>query len=211
MRRAHTTLHRRWSWCLWVKILVIILIIGAAGLNHYIETQFKPSLMQIAEYEARSITTAAIHTAVQRVLQDEPEQNAELYEVTQDCVQLNAYMANRIRNALIAEVQEEMAALPLREYVIPLGSLTGNAMLSGHGPGWSVQLQPQGYVQALWREASESLSINVTRYTAQIEIVVTVNMVLDGRTETLDVCDIIPVSSVLLRGQVPTVYAEGYD
>lgn len=211
MRQPHTAPHRRWPVRLWAKLLAVLLVLCTWGIDNYVETQFKPSLMQIAEYEARSIMTDAIHAAVQCVLLDEQVQGASLYTVTHDCVQLDTYAANQIRNALIAEVQEKVESLPLREYKIPFGSLTGNAILSGHGPGWRVQLQPQGYVQALWHETSESLSINVTRYTAEIEIVVTVNMVLDGRTETLDVCDTIPVSSILLRGQTPSVYAEVSD
>ena len=84
-------------------------------------------------------------------------------------------------------------------------------MLNGKGPAWKVELQPQGYVQARWEENSESLSINTTRYSAQLALSVTVNMVLDGSTQTLTVTDQIPLASLLLCGDTPTVYAAALD
>lgn len=66
-------------------------------------------------------------------------------------------------------------------------------------------------MQAEWRENSESLSINTTRYQADLEISVTMNMILDGRTETLTVTDPIPLASILLRGDTPSVYAMTSD
>lgn len=211
MRRSHAGLRRRWPLRLWGKVLVAWVFLGGAAFNVYVDTQIKPSLMQIAEYEARSITTRAMHTAVQQVLEEEPDAGVDLYRITQDYAQVDADKANHIRNEMIAAVQYQLESLPVREYEIPFGSLTGNAILSGHGPGWNVQLQPQGYIQAEWKETCESLSINVTRYQAQLDLTVTVNMVLDGRTETIAVKDSVPVASVLLRGQTPNVYAAVSD
>ena len=71
--------------------------------------------------------------------------------------------------------------------------------------------QPQGYVQAEWQESSESLSINTVRYSVDLQISVTVNMVLDGRTETLTATDSIPLASVLLCGEIPSAYAAALD
>lgn len=72
-------------------------------------------------------------------------------------------------------------------------------------------LQPQGYVQGVVRETAESLSINTTRCTAVLELTVTVNMVLDGRTATLTVTDTVPLASVLICGDTPSAYASNFD
>ena len=79
-----------------------------------------------------------------------------------------------------------MDALPEISYRVPFGSLTNNSLLSGLGPGWPVQLQPQGYVQGEIRQTAESLSINTTRYCAVLHLSVTVNMILDGSTRHPD-------------------------
>ena len=52
---------------------------------------------------------------------------------------------------------------------------------------------------------------NTTRYTAEILLQVTVNMILDGRTETLTVTDSVPMVSMLLQGGTPSVYAQALD
>ena len=66
-------------------------------------------------------------------------------------------------------------------------------------------------MEAEWQEKTESLSINTTRYTAEILLQVTVNMILDGRTETLTVTDSVPMVSILLQGETPSVYAQALD
>ena len=49
------------------------------------------------------------------------------------------------------------------------------------------------------------------RCTAALELTVTVNMVLDGRTATLTVIDTVPLASVLIRGDIPQAYASNFD
>ena len=104
-----------------------------------------------------------------------------------------------------------MDALPEISYRVPFGSLTNNSLLSGLGPGWPVQLQPQGYVQGKIRQTAESLSINTTRYCAVLQLSVTVNMILDGSTATLTVEQTCPLVSLLAGGEIPDVYAPGQD
>lgn len=179
--------------------------------NMYVDKEVRPTLMQLAEYEARSQALQVIHNAVDQSLQSQPNLCSSLYIITQESVQLDATQANIVRNTLLQAVENCLENLPEKEYSIPFGSLTGNSLLSGHGPGWKVQLQPEGFVQAEWQESSKSLSINTTRYQAILEISVTMNMVLDGRTETLTVTDPIPLASILLRGETPSVYAMTLD
>ena len=47
--------------------------------------------------------------------------------------------------------------------------------------------------------------------TAVLELTVTVNMVLDGRTATLTVTDTVPLASVLICGDTPGAYASNFD
>ena len=124
---------------------------------------------------------------------------------------LDAARAGAAQAALIAAVQAEMDALPEISYRVPFGSLTNNSLLSGLGPGWPVQLQPQGYVQGEIRQTAESLSINTTRYCAVLHLSVTVNMILDGSTATLTVEQTCPLVSLLAGGEIPDVYATGQD
>ena len=165
----------------------------------------------LAEYEARAATVQAMQSAVSAQLQTMPTLCEALYIQRGELVQLDTARANAAEVQLTAAVQQSLAALPKTDYLIPFGSLTNNSLLSGLGPGWEFTLQPQGYVQGAVRETAESLSINTTRCTAVLELTVTVNMVLDGRTATLTVTDTVPLASVLICGDTPGAYASNFD
>lgn len=104
-----------------------------------------------------------------------------------------------------------MDALPEICYAVPFGSLTNNSLLSGLGPGWLLSIRPKGYVQGEIRETTQSLSINTTRYSAVLQLSVTVNMILDGSTATLTVAADYPLASLLVCGDIPNAYAADLD
>ena len=211
VRRMQYKGRRRLPLRLYAALLAAAVTAAGLWFNAYINTEIKPELQQLAEYYARAETLEAMHRAVQQTLQERPLLGGSLYRGEEDRLQLDAAQANAVRSALTAAVETQLALLPQQEYCIPFGSLTGNSLLSGWGPGWAITLQPQGYVQAEWEETTESLSINTTRVSAALVLTVTVNMILDGRTETLTVRDTVPLASVLLRGDTPQVYAAALD
>lgn len=194
-------------WMFWGMLLVFTVL----GFNAYVDAEIRPTLMQLAEYEARAVVLQTMHQAVNKTMEQWEADCAAIYIEKADGLQINAVAANRVRSMLIQAVQEGMEALPERKYYIPFGSLTGNSLLNGHGPGWEVNLQPEGYVQGQWQEHTESLSINTTRCSADLLLSVTVNMILDGRTETITVTDSLPMASVVLCGDTPDVYAAALD
>lgn len=211
MRRENRRKPKRTWFSVRVKLLAFTMAAAVWMFNRYVDVEIRPTLMQLAEYEARSITLQAIHTAVNRTLEENSDNSTSLCTRTADGVQIDTAETNRIRSALIQAVQEEMRNLPEKEYEVPFGSLTGNSLLNGRGPGWKVNLQPEGYVEAWLEEKTESLSINTTRYSASFLLSVTVNMILDGRTETLTVADSVPLTSFLLCGETPAAYAGALD
>lgn len=211
MRRRGKVMRRRWPVRLWIKLICAGTIAGCIAFNAYVEKEIKPTLLQLAEYEARFTTTRTVNEAVAATLQQDPQLCSTLYIVQDNLVRLDAAAANTARSTLMQAVQCAVDALPEKFYYIPIGSLSGNSLLNGHGPGWEMQLKPQGYVRGNIEETTESLSINTTRYRADLVLSVTLNMVLDGRTETIDVTDSIPLTSLLLQGDTPAVYVAELD
>lgn len=211
MRRVKGKTRRRWPVGLWLRLAAAATVAAVIGFNFYVEREIKPTLLQLAEYEARFTTTRTLHEAVDAALQQDPALCENLYVVEDGNVRLDAAAANKVRSTLIQAVQDHVDALPEKFYYIPIGSLSGNSLLNGHGPGWEMQLKPQGYVQGNIEETVQSLAINTTRCQADLVLCVTLNMVLDGSTETLDVTDRIPLTSLLLQGKTPAVYAAELD
>ena len=194
----------------------LALLLAAAGLYVYlVETEVKPRVEELAEYECRAIVVQAMNEAVSAEMQRTPALYQDLYTLTYAtngtlcAVQADTAALNRAQLALVDAVQQALAALPARSWTFPLGSLSGWSVLGGLGPDWEMQLQPRGYVEGRMEEEAESLSINRTRYTVSLALQVTINMVLDGKHSTAVVAERIPVASLLLEGEVPTYYSGG--
>lgn len=194
----------------------LALLLAAAGLYVYlVETEVKPRVEELAEYECRAIVVQAMNEAVSAEMQRTPALYQDLYTLTYGpngtlcAVQADTAALNRAQLALVDAVQQALAALPARSWTFPLGSLSGWSVLGGLGPDWEMQLQPRGYVEGRMEEEAESLSINRTRYTVSLALQVTINMVLDGKHSTAVVAERIPVASLLLEGEVPTYYSGG--
>ena len=194
----------------------LALLLAAAGLYVYlVETEVKPRVEELAEYECRAIVVQAMNEAVSAEMQRTPALYQHLYTLTYApngtlcAVQADTAALNRAQLALVDAVQQALAALPARSWTFPLGSLSGWSVLGGLGPDWEMQLQPRGYVEGRMEEEAESLSINRTRYTVSLALQVTINMVLDGKHSTAVVAERIPVASLLLEGEVPTYYSGG--
>lgn len=194
----------------------LALLLAAAGLYVYlVETEVKPRVEELAEYECRAIVVQAMNEAVSAEMQRTPALYQDLYTLTYApngalcAVQADTAALNRAQLALVDAVQQALAALPARSWTFPLGSLSGWSVLGGLGPDWEMQLQPRGYVEGRMEEEAESLSINRTRYTVSLALQVTINMVLDGKNSTAVVAERIPVASLLLEGEVPTYYSGG--
>lgn len=194
----------------------LALLLAAAGLYVYlVETEVKPRVEELAEYECRAIVVQAMNEAVSAEMQHTPALYQDLYTLTYApngalcAVQADTAALNRAQLALVDAVQQALAALPARSWTFPLGSLSGWSVLGGLGPDWEMQLQPRGYVEGRMEEEAESLSINRTRYTVSLALQVTINMVLDGKHSTAVVAERIPVASLLLEGEVPAYYSGG--
>lgn len=211
MRRILPVKKRRFRRSAQIKLAALVAAALLLAFNAYVDKKIRPTLMELAEYQARALTLQAMHTAVAEIMGEPGLGDTLLYQQGDGVVQIDAMAANRIQSAVIEAVQGQMQSMPEQEYTIPFGSLTGNSLLSGRGPGWKAKLRPEGYVQADWQEKTESLSINTTRYSASLKISVTVNMILDGRSETLTVSENIPVVTALLNGGTPSVYASALD
>ena len=210
MRRCTVASKKRARLRVFAWLAAALLLAGGLCLNRYVNTTVKPTLHQLAEYEARSATVQAVNRAVAAELAQSPSLCAGLLVQDGSLVSLDAAAAGAAQAQLIAAVQAEMDALPETDYRVPFGSLTNNSLLSGLGPGWRVQIQPKGYVQGQIQESTASVALNTTRYSAILQLSVTVNMILDGSTATLTVEAEYPLASLLLSGSTPNAYAADF-
>lgn len=207
MRRKGVACKKRYPWRLWLALLLAGATAVWWAFSCYVNTKIKPTLYELAEYEARAATVSAINEAVAAEMQREPALYGSLYGCENGITTLDTVSANMARIRLVAAVEEAMQALPEHSWVIPFGSLTDNTLLGGLGPGWEVGLRPQGYVEGSIEEETVSLAINSVHCTAALALRVTVNMILDGQTSTLAVETRLPLASVIVSSDTPYYYS----
>ena len=122
---------RRRGFCL---LAVLVLAAGVLSLNRYVNTVVKPTLHELAEYEARSAAVQAMNRAVAAELTRSPALCDALFTQGSGLVSLDAAAAGAAQTQFVSAVQTEMDALPEICYAVPFGSLTNNSLLSGLGP-----------------------------------------------------------------------------
>lgn len=197
------------------RALLFATVLLISGYLYLVQTAFKPTLEELAEYECRAIVVQAMNDAVSREMEENPLRYQDLYQLEYaDTGELQAVCSNtpalnRARAALIRAVEQSISMLDQTDLEIPFGSLTGITALGGLGPSWKLTLLPDAYVEGTLREEVQSVSVNRTQYTITLDIKVTISMVLDGNTSTAQVCSQIPVAGILLNGDTPAYYAAG--
>lgn len=193
-------------------VLLVLALLGG-GYLYLVQTSFKPTLEELAEYECRAIVIKAMNQAVSQEMEQHPALYEELYELeyTQTgellAVRADTAALNCARSALIQAVEDSLSVMEETDLEIPYGSLTGITAFGGLGPTWKLTLLPDAYVEGTLQEEVQSVSVNRTRYTITLDLQVTISMILDGNTATARVSDRLPVASVLLNGDTPTYYA----
>ena len=147
-----------------------------------------------------------LNTAVYGELSANPQRYAGLYTLNGGCLLGDSERINTARAALVQTAQQALNAMPKNDISISLGSLSGSIFLLEMGPGWTVHLNPDGYVEGRMEETMEPAAINRTRFTADLVLETTVNVILNGRAALTQVEVRVPLASFLLDGDVPAYY-----
>lgn len=172
-----------------------------------IEDAMWPALREVAQHECRSLIVQCLNDAVSQALAAEPQTYAGLYVLENNCLHGDAVRINVAKDTLVQAAQQALNTLPENEICISLGSLSGSIFLLEIGPGWIVHLNPDGYVEGILEEKSEPAAINRTRFTAEILLQTTANVILDGHAALTQAEVRVPLASFLLDGDIPAYYS----
>ncbi|MFR4667623.1 MAG: sporulation protein YunB [Subdoligranulum sp.] len=165
-----------------------------------------PAMREVAQHECRSLVVQCLNTAVYGELSANPQRYAGLYTLNGGCLLGDSERINTARAALVQTAQQALNTMPKNDISISLGSLSGSIFLLEMGPGWTVHLNPDGYVEGRMEETMEPAAINRTRFTADLVLETTVNVILNGRAALTQVEVRVPLASFLLDGDVPAYY-----
>lgn len=187
-------------------ILLLLAAMLASGVLYMrsLSTELAVSMAQDAVVAAvgsivkETMTTASETYGALTVL----EKNAagEISAVTTNVAALNALAGDILLSVTAATVDHDI------EIAIPIGSLTGSALLLSRGPDIKVRVQVLSSTFSGFETEIDSIGINQTRHRIVLQLREELTLLMPWRAVDTTVVTDIPVAETIIVGKVPESY-----
>ena len=171
-----------------------------------------PVLEAKASSQATNLMTQAIDTAVDNCLQENGMSYGDFVTITTDglgkvtALTSNTAANSRFKRQVVEAVTRQLTTLDSDALGVPLGSLTGQPLLSGKGPSVRVRVDSVGEVTADYVNAFTSAGVNQTLHRVSLDVTATVRLFLPGKILPVSVSSSICVAETVIVGETPNTY-----
>lgn len=198
----------------YIKLLIYFTIIAGLGMStyNYLDKQCMPTLLAIAELNAKTQGSEIINNAVKEVLQDSKVETEELitYYYNSDgeltSIGINTIKINEISSQVIYTINEDIKSLSLEKIMIPFGHIIGSNVFANVGPNIGVELQPVGTTTINYNREFYSTGINQVNHRVWLDIETTIQVVVPMATEQITVSQQFTLIDNVINGVVPPNY-----
>ncbi len=196
-------------------ICLVLVLLAAGGMLWYVNASIRPVLEGLASARVESASARAMNEAILEVLSTDAagellsaqaSQEGHISLLTADAGKLNLLAADAA-----AAAQRRIQDLGEQGVSVALGTLSGIPLLSGLGPRLSFRFTPVGMVQSSFHSEFRSAGINQTLHRITLQLTGTVRLVLPGRSYTVTVMALAPISENVIVGAVPNAYTNVAD
>lgn len=207
MRRGLTGREKRL-----LLLLAVCTVVVSFGIIAAIE--LKPILTSLATTRVANTVNHIVNNSVIATLYEEDVDYDRLVSLEKDkdgqitAVKSNMAEFNRLQSAILDEVLDQLGEVSTREIAIPVGSLTGSALLAGRGPAIRIRMQSVGSSSAHFENAFSSAGINQTKHQIILVVNVNVSILLPGFTTFSTVSRSFTVAETIIVGSVPSNYTQ---
>ncbi len=177
-----------------------------------LDSQIRPVIVTIANYQSHTSAVLAINESVTEELQNNPQLYDNLlvpqYNSDGEMVALNAntLLINEAKANLTEVVAESLQQMEERTVSIPIGTLFGWQLLAGMGPRLHFSVIPASYVESDIITHIETAGINQTKNSIYMRFNVTVSAIIPGYTSSVDVKNDVLIADFLVVGETPVYY-----
>ena len=185
-------------------LLVALLLTGTA--------RMKPLLESLATTRVSNTVNRIIFEAVNEAIQEGDISYEELISMEKGtegnitAVHSNMAAFNRLQAQILDIILARIDQVSARELSIPIGTLTGSALLAGRGPRISVRMESVGSSSAKFENQFDSAGINQTNHQIVLKVDVSVSILLPGFTTATTVSTAVTVAETVIVGAVPETY-----
>nr|WP_281349949.1 sporulation protein YunB [Paenibacillus tengchongensis] len=205
--RVHKPRRRRRFWLIAGLLLVLSFMLGL----RYVERHLRPPIVHLAQIRVKQIATESINKAITSQVADEGNAEALIDWKSDNDGKISGFMLNykehmRITSQAAEVIQTTLQELHNRTEHIPLGQALGSPLIASFGPDVPIKIEPQGAVKVELNTRQKNAGINMILVEVYIHIVTEVAVVIPFDMEPQVVDTEIPVSYLMVVGDVPMYY-----
>lgn len=194
------------------RVLLTALLIGAAAAVVVFTTQMKSMLTRMATSRVTNTVNQIVLESVNMAVDSGQFEYDRMISFEKDnegritAVKSNMPEFNRLQSYILREVLDRIDHVSSRDLSIPLGSLSGSALLAGRGPRITVRMESVGSSTARLENEFVSAGINQTKHQVRLNIDVSVSILLPGFSTATKVSNSVVVAETVIVGSVPETY-----
>ncbi len=201
----------RWKWILVIGLLFIFTVTQSFL---FVERNLRDPLMNVATIRVKQKATEAINKAITERIAQGTNLDKLIDWRMDDGGKISGFMLNYAEHMKIAgdAVQivqnslQQMQAIPEH---IPIGMALDSAILASYGPDVPVRFVPVGAVKVDLNTRKTDAGINMLLVEVYIRIIAEVTIIIPFDTKAETVETEIPISYLLVVGDVPMYYFDG--
>lgn len=196
----------------YVFIAVCLLLISLT-LFLLIDARLRPMIRSTATVQAQSYAAVAAGTDIPSILTNTDTGYNSLVNIKRSAdgnivsIETDAMQINLLKSKINSAVAKNLSGLSAKELGIPIGSLTGLALLNGRGPKISTVISITGSAQTSFFDTFDDAGINQTRHQLFLKTTATMLIVFPGETVTAAYTYTTLVAETIIVGKVPEMYA----
>lgn len=195
----------------WWIIASLIFLFGIFQLFLYVERNLRPPIMHLAQIRVKQIATEAINKAITSQVTEGKQFDNLVNWKTDSTGKVTGFMLNYAEHLKITSfttqlVQETLESMDQRKEHIPLGQVLKSPIIASFGPQIPVKIEPQGAVKVQLDTRQQEAGINMILVEVYVHIVTEVAVVVPFDMEPEVVETDIPISYMLVVGDVPMYY-----
>ena len=175
-------------------------------------THMKPIVTNLAVARVNNIVNRIVVAAVNDAVNSGSVSYDALVSLEKDdagritALRSNISEVNRLQSLIADDILQRLGEVSTSELSIPVGTLTGSALLAGRGPSIHVRMQAVGSTSASFRNDFTSAGINQTKHQILLHVDVYMSILLPGFTASTRVSNEISVAETVIVGNVPDNY-----
>ena len=198
---------KRWLWL----ILLLIFSIMSVQMFLYVDEHLRSPLMHLAKIRLKQMATQAINKAIsEQITNGRPMEELIQWKMDNDgkvsSFILNSNEHMRITAETVMVVQDALHEVEEFRDDIPLGQALGSTLIASFGPRIPVHMEPQGAVKVDLSTRANEVAINMVLVEVYIKVVEEIAIVIPFASELEIVETEIPISYMLVVGDVPLYY-----